>query len=428
MSSTMEKVSTNKIKLRLELAADAFEDALQKAYLKMRGRISVPGFRKGKAPRRLIEQMYGESMFYEEAFDAVFPELYDTAIKSHDLKPVGQPEVDIETIGKGEGLVALAEVYVYPEVLLGQYKALDVQREDDTVDDEAVEQEMMRMRERNAREEDINDRPVQDDDIVTLDYEGTVDGVPFEGGQAEDETLTIGSGSFIPGFEEQMVGMVIGEEKDLHVTFPETYHAEELAGKEAVFHVKVNGIRVRDVPELDDEFAKDIGFDTLDEYKSDVRAKLETEAKRKADNTFENELVEAAVENATIDVPPPLIERQIDIMMNDMAMRMAYQGIRMEDFLHYTNQTEEELRNQRRSDAEARVKGELVLEAIAKAEGIEPAEAEIDEVIARYAQDSGKELEAFREGLTEQQLAYIKEDAKTIAVLNLLKNEALKPE
>lgn len=428
MSSTMEKVSTNKIKLRLELAADAFEDALQKAYLKMRGRISVPGFRKGKAPRRLIEQMYGESMFYEEAFDAVFPELYDTAIKSHDLKPVGQPEVDIETIGKGEGLVALAEVYVYPEVLLGQYKALDVQREDDTVDDEAVEQEMMRMRERNAREEDINDRPVQDDDIVTLDYEGTVDGVPFEGGQAEDETLTIGSGSFIPGFEEQMVGMVIGEEKDLHVTFPETYHAEELAGKEAVFHVKVNGIRVRDVPELDDEFAKDIGFDTLDEYKSDVRAKLETEAKRKADNTFENELVEAAVENATIDVPPPLIERQIDIMMNDMAMRMAYQGIRMEDFLHYTNQTEEELRNQRRSDAEARVKGELVLEAIAKAEGIEPAEAEIDEVIARYAQDSGKELDAFREGLTEQQLAHIKEDAKTIAVLNLLKNEALKPE
>ena len=425
MSSTMEKVSSNKVKLRMELGAEAFDQAMQQAYLKTRGRINVPGFRKGKAPRKLIERMYGESIFYEDAFDAVFPELYAEAVKENDVKAVGQPEIDIEKIGAGEPLVVVAEVYIYPEVTLGEYKGLAVERDDDTVDTEAVDQEIGRVRERNAREQEVEDRPVQDDDIVGLDYAGTIDGVAFEGGTAQGQSLTIGSGQFIPGFEEQMVGMKIGEEKDLTVKFPDEYHAEELKGKDAVFHVKVNSIRVRELPELDDEFAKDVSeFDTLDEYKADILAKLQKEATDRANAQFENELVDAAVENATMDVPPPMVERQIDSMIRDMAMRMAYQGIGMEDFLRYTGQTEDDLRTQYRDDAERRVKGELVIEAIRKAESIEPSEADIDDVVARYAQQSGKEPAEFREGLTEQQMEYVKDDASTIAVLEFLKKEA----
>lgn len=425
MNSTMEKVAGNKIKLKMELAPEAFEQAMQKAYLKTRGRIAVPGFRKGKAPRKLIERMYGESMFYEEAFDEVFPDMYEAAIKEHDAKVVGQPEIDIESIGSESGLVVVAEVYVSPEITLGAYKGLSVEREDDTVDEDAVDQEIGRVRQRNAREVEVEDRPVQEDDIVTLDYLGTVDGVAFEGGTAEGQTLTIGSGQFIPGFEEQTIGMRIGEEKDISVTFPEQYHAEELAGKDAVFHVKVHAIRSRELPDLDDEFAKDASeFDTLDEYKQDIRAKLQAEATRRADAEFENALVEAALENTQMDVPPPMVERQIDVMMRDMSMRMAYQGIRMEDFFKYTGQTEADLREQYREDAEKRVKGELLIEAIRKAEGIEPTEAQIDDVMRRYAEQSGKEVDAFRAELTDKQMEYITEDAAAIAVLELLKQEA----
>lgn len=425
MSSTMEKVSSNKVKLRIELDAEAFDKAIQTAYLKTRGRINVPGFRKGKAPRKLIERMYGESIFYEEAFDEVFPDLYEAAIKENDIKAVGRPDVDIEKIGGGEPLVVSAEVYTYPEVTLGEYKGLTVEKPDDSVDAEAVDQEIGRVRERNAREEEVEDRPVKDDDIVTLDYSGSVDGVKFDGGTAEGQTLTIGSGQFIPGFEEQLVGMKIGEERDITVTFPTEYHAEELAGKEAVFHVKVHGIRVRELPELDDEFAKDVSeFDTLEEYKADIRRKLSDEAEKRANAQYETELVDAAVENATMDVPPPMVERQIDSMLNDMAMRMAYQGIRMEDFLKYTGQSIDELRTQYRDDAEKRVKGELVIEAIRKAESVEPSQEEIDDVTRRYAEQSGKELDAFRDGLTDEQKEYIREDAATIAVLEYLKREA----
>lgn len=425
MNSTMEKVSSNQVKLRMELPAEAFDQAMQKAYLKTRGRINVPGFRKGKAPRKLIEQMYGESMFYEDAFDAVFPEMYEEAIKANDIKAVGQPEVDIETIGAGKNLVVVAEVYVYPEVTLGDYKGLDVERSDATVDDEAIDQEIGRVRQRNAREEEVEGRPVQDDDIVGLDYAGSVDGVAFEGGTAEGQTLTIGSGQFIPGFEEQLVGMNIGEEKDINVTFPTEYHAEELAGKEAVFHVKVNSIRTSELPELDDEFAKDVSeFDTMAEYKADIRRKLEDDAEKRANAEFENELVDAVVENATMDVPPPMVERQIDQMLRDMSMRLAYQGISLEMFMQYTGQTEADMREQQRPEAEKRVKGELAIEAVRKAENLEPSEEEIEDVIRRYGEQSGKDLEEFRKGLTEQQMEYIKDDAATITVLEFLKKEA----
>lgn len=426
MKSTMEKVSTNKVKLRMELEAEKFEEAMQKAYLKARGRINVPGFRKGKAPRRLIEQMYGENLFYEDAFDAVFPDMYDEAIKENDLRVVGQPDVNIDTIQGGQALVVLAEVYVHPEVTLGEYKGLDIARPDDTVGEDAVDQEIGRVRKRNARETEIEGRPVQDDDIVGLDYAGSIDGKVFDGGTAQGQTLTIGSGSFIPGFEEQMIGMNIGEEKDIIVTFPAEYHAEELAGKEAVFHVKVNSIRTSDLPDLDDEFAKDVSeFDTFAQYKADVRNKLEKEAANRATAQYENELVEAAAENAAMELPPPMIESQIDSTVRDMAMRMAYQGMRMEDYLQYTGQTLETLREQYRDAAEKQVRGNLVIAAIRKAEGIEPTQAEIDEVTARYAAQSGQETEKFAEDLTEQQTEHIKEDAATIAVLEFLKKEAL---
>ena len=429
MNSSMEKISSNKVKLRLELEAEAFEEAVQKAYLKMRNRINVPGFRKGKAPRAVIERMYGEGVFYEEAFDLVFPDMYRAAVEENHLEVVDQPSVDIETMEKGKNLVAIAEVFVSPDVELGAYKGLDVQRGTGEVDEEAVDHEIEQVRQRNAREIEVEDRPVQDDDIVNLDYAGSVDGVPFEGGTAQGQTLTIGSGSFIPGFEEQMVGMNIGEEKDLNVTFPEKYHAENLAGKNAVFHVKVNSIHTRELPALDDEFAKDVSeFDTLDEYKKDVRAKLEEQAKKQADAQFENELVEAVVKESKMDIPQAMIERKLDEKVQDLAMRMAYQGMRFDDFLKYTGQTEAQVRDQFRDDATDVVKGELVIKAIRKAENLEPTEEEIDDVIGRYAKASGKDFEEFKKSLNEQQMEYVKEDAATIAVLNLLKKEAKKAE
>ncbi len=425
MNSTVEKISSNQVKLHMELDAASFEEALQKAYLKLKGRIAVPGFRKGKAPRGLIERMYGENVFYEEAFDQAFPQLYEDTLKELDVEPVSQPDIDIDTIGKGKDLIVNVTVYVKPDVTLGEYKGLDVARGDDKVDDEAVEQELSRVQQRNARETDVEDRPVQDDDIVGLDYAGTIDGVPFDGGTAEHQHLTIGSGQFIPGFEEQMVGMKIGEEKDLHVTFPKEYHAEELAGKEAVFHVKVNHIHTRELPELDDEFAKDVSeFDTLDAYKADIRTKLEKEAANRADREFENDLLNAAVANATMDLPASMVDTRVDEMMRETALRLAYQGIRMEDYFKYTGQTEEQMREALRPDAEKNVKGRLVLEAIRKAESLEPSEADIDDVTARYAEQSGKPLEEFKESLTDVQKEYIRDDAATIATLNFLKREA----
>ena len=425
MSTTVEKISSNKVKLRLELEAQAFEEAVQKAYLKMRGRITVPGFRKGKAPRAVIERMYGEGVFYEEALDIVFPDMYRAAVAENGLEVVDQPSVDVETMEKGKDLVVTAEVFVSPDVTLGTYKGLDVQRGSDTVEESEVSQEIERVRARNAREIDVTDRAVQDGDIVGLDYAGTVDGVAFEGGTAKDQTLTIGSHTFIPGFEEQMVGMAIGEEKDLPVKFPEEYHQKDLAGKDAVFHVKVNAIRMRELPALDDEFAKDVSeFDTLDAYQNDVREKLQEQKKNAADAAFENALVEAAVKEAQMDVPAPMVERKLDEKIQDMAMRMAYQGMRFEDFLKYTGQTQEQVREQFREEALNTVKAELVLKAIRKAEGVEPTDEQIADVEARYAKASGQEVEAFREGLTQAQKDYIRDDAATIAVLELLKREA----
>ena len=311
--ATMEKLEGSKVKLTIEVAADEFEKAVQQAYLKTKKNYNVPGFRKGHAPRKVIENAYGWLVFFDEAFDIVYPEVYEAAVREHDITPVDRPDISILSCEQGAPVVFTAEVAVKPEVTLGAYKGIEVEKQEYNVTDEMVEAEIEREREKIASTVEVTDRAVQDGDNVNLDYSGSVDGVKFEGGTAEKQELTIGSGMFIPGFEEQMVGMNVGEEKDITVTFPEQYHSEELAGKEAVFHVKVNAIEETVLPEADDEFAKDVSeFDTIEELRADKRKKLEEAAALRAKNQRENELIEKACANASVEIPEAMIERQMD--------------------------------------------------------------------------------------------------------------------
>ena len=425
MSHTYEKVSGNKAKLTFTIPAEQFDEAMQKAYLKMRGRVNVPGFRKGKAPRRMIETLYGEGVFYEDAFDLIFPEAYQTAVKELDLHPVDQPSVDVDEIGAGQDLKFHLEVFVRPDVTLGEYKGLTVEADQQKLTDDMVDARISQDQDKASRTIDVDDRPVQDGDTVNLDYAGTVDGVAFAGGTAENQTLKIGSHQFIAGFEEQMIGMNIGEEKDLQVKFPDEYHAEELKGKDAVFHVKVNGIQVTEKPELDDDFAADISeFDTFAAYKENIVKELTEQISKNNDAALENALVDKAAENATVDIPQAMIDDQAEYMLREMAMRMSYQGLRLEDYMKYTGQTREDMIAMNKPEAEKRVKAELVIEAIRKAENIEPSEADIDKAIADQAKRSGQDEETFRKNLTDEQKGYLRENAAIQLVLDLLKKDA----
>ena len=425
MSHTYEKVSSNQAKLSFTIPAEEFDAAMHKAFLKNRNRISIPGFRKGKAPRKMIETMYGEAIFYDDALEAVFPDAYDAALKEFDLKPVDRPEVNVDEIGSGKDLKFTALVYVRPDVELGKYKGLKVEVEPKhEVTEDEINARIAQDQQKGARTEDVTDREVQDGDIVNLDYAGSVDGVAFDGGTAQGQTLTIGSHQFIPGFEEQMVGMSIGEEKDLNVTFPTEYHAENLAGKDAVFHVKVNSISRTELPELDDDFAQDNGFDDYKSYKDSIVKELSDRAQQNYDVTVENALVEKAVDNATIEIPEAMIEEQAGYILREMELRMMYQGLRMEDFLKYTNQTREQLAQSYHGEAEKRVRTELVLEAIRKAEGIEPTEEEVQAQIADQAARSGQEVEAFEKTLTDEQRGYLADTAAIQKVVDLLKADA----
>ena len=412
MSTTVEKISSNKVKLSFDVDAAKFDAAMDNAYLKVRGQVNIPGFRKGKAPRKLIENMYGEGVFYDEAFELVFDEVYGPAIDENKVEVVDRPEIELKQIGAGKNLQFTCEVFVKPDVTLGEYKGVSVKKETTPVTDEQVDEKIEQERAKQATEQSVEDRPVAEGDTVNLDYAGTVDGVAFAGGTAEGQTLKIGSHTFIPGFEEQMVGMSIGEEKDLDVTFPESYHAEELAGKAAVFHVKVNGITETRLPALDDEFAKDISeFDTLDEYKKDIRAKLEAQAAERDQNVFTNAVIEKVVMNATVDIPEAMIERQIDSMMRDFEYRLASQGLKLADFMKYTGQDEKAFRANYRGQAEKSVKAHLVLEAVEKAESIDATEEQIDAQIAQLAPQTGKSAEELKATLSEADLGYFKADA-----------------
>ena len=412
MSTTVEKISSNKVKLSFDIDAAKFDAAMDKAYIKVRGQVNIPGFRKGKAPRKLIENMYGEGVFYDEAFELVFDEVYGPAIDENKVDVVDRPEIEIQQIGAGKNLQFTCEVFVKPDVTLGEYKGVEVKKEKTEVTDEQVDAKVEEERSKQATEVAVEGRAVAEGDTVNLDYAGSVDGVAFAGGTAEGQTLKIGSHTFIPGCEEQMVGMNIGEEKDLDVTFPEEYHAKELAGKKAVFHVKVNGITETQLPALDDDFAKDISeFDTLEEYKADIRAKLEAQAAERDQNAFTNAVIEKVIANATVEIPEAMIERQIDSMMRDFEYRLASQGLKLADFMKYTGQDEKAFRANYRDQAEKSVRAHLVLEAVEKAEAIDATEEQIDAQIAQFAPQSGKSVEELKQTLTEADREYFKADA-----------------
>ncbi|MBE5783900.1 MAG: trigger factor [Clostridiales bacterium] len=426
MSYTVEKISGNQVKIAFEIASEKFDEAVAKAYLKVRGKVNVPGFRKGKAPRKLIESMYGEAVFYDEAFDILFPGEYEACVKENDLKVVDRPEVDeVEQIGCGQDLKFTVKVFVKPDVELGNYKGLKATKYVHKVTDEEIDARINQDVEKATTMADVTDRAVENGDIVNLDYAGSVDGVAFAGGTAQGQTLEIGSGRFIPGFEEQMIGMNLNEEKDLQVKFPEEYHAEELKGKDAIFHVKVNGIQMKVKPALDDDFAADVSeFNTFDEYKQNITKELTERADKNAEVALENELVQQAVDAADCDIPEAMIEDEIEIMLREMKMRMMYQGLRYEDYLKYTGQSEEQVKEMYQPEAKNRVKMQLVLEAMVKAEAIEVTEEEVEKATAEEAERMGREVEEFKASLNERQKEYLKENAAIRKVVDLVVDKA----
>ena len=426
MATTFEKLSSNKVKLGFVVESEKFDEGIRKAYQRNVKKFNIPGFRRGKAPMKIIENYYGPGVFYEDAFDIIFPDIYRAALEEHDVKPVDRPELEVEQIEKGKELKFTVEVFVRPDVELGQYTHLGIEKKVEEVTDDDVMADIERARDRAARYVEVTDREAKLDDQANIDYQGLLDGVPFEGGTAQGHELVLGSGAFIPGFEDQVVGMKIGEEKDLNVTFPENYHSAELAGKPVVFKVKLNSLREKEVPALDDEFVKDVSetANTVDEYKKEIREKLEKQAEERADAAFESEIIETISDNAKIDIPKAMVEEQIDAMLRDMELRMMYQGLRMQDFLKYSGQTMEQLRDTYRQQAEDRVKTQLTLEAITKAEGIEPTDEEIDKELSRFAEQGKKTLEEFKKDMPEGDLAYFKEVATINKTVKFLKDNA----
>lgn len=421
MSSTFEKLTSNKVKLNFVVSAEDFDKALATAYSKNVKRFNIPGFRRGKAPRHVIEMHYGPSVFFEDAFDEIFPVVYSEAIKEHNVEPVDRPELDVTQIEKGKDLLFSVEVFVRPDVVLGDYKNLEAKKVVDEVTDDDVSAEIERARDRNSRFVEVTDRPARLDDQVNIDYAGFDGDNQFAGGTAKGQELVLGSGQFIPGFEDQLVGATVGQDVDVNVTFPEEYHEKSLAGKPVVFHVHVNGIREKEVPALDDEFAKDMGFDTLDEYKADVKANLVKRAEERAETAFENEVVEKAVATCEMDIPNGMVEEAIDNMLRDMEMRLMYQGMKLDDYFKYTGQTREQVREMYREQAAERVKTQLALEAIRDAEKIEATEEEIDAEIAKLADSRKKSLEDMKKQLTDGDKEYFKQAATMNRVVEFLK-------
>ena len=426
MTTTFEKLSSNKVKLGFVVEPEKFSEGLKTAYNKMKGRVSIPGFRRGKAPMKVIENYYGEGVFYEDALDAIFPEIYEAGLKEHDVDPVDRPEITVDQIGRGKELKFTVEVFVRPDVKLGDYTHLGIVKTVDEVTDDDVMAEIERARDRASRWVEINDRPAKLDDQVNIDYAGFDGDVQFDGGTAQNHDLILGSGSFIPGFEDQLVGKSVGEECDVNVTFPEDYHAKELAGKPVVFKVKINDIREKEVPALDDDFVKEASetADTVDEYKAEIRANLEKAADSRAENAFENEVVETICENAETDIPAAMIEDQLDSTMREMEMQMAYQGIRMDDYMKYTGQTREQLRDMYRQQATDQVKTRLVVDAIRKAENITATDEEIDAEMQQYADRRKQSLEDFKASLTDADKTGFADAAATRKTFEFLKANA----
>lgn len=427
MSLQVENLEHNMAKLTIEVSAEDVEKALQQAYLKERKRISLPGFRKGKVPRQVIEKMYGPEVFYDEAANHMISEAYGKANDECELEIASQPKVEIVQLEKGKPFIFTAEVAVKPEVALGEYKGLKVDKVSAEVTDEEVDAEIEKERERNARTVDVTDRAVQDKDQITLDFEGFVDGTAFEGGKGEDYPLTIGSGAFIPGFEDQLIGAEIGKETEVKVTFPEEYQAKELAGKEAVFKCTVKTIKVKELPELDDEFASDVSEEgeTMEEYKAEVRGKLKERKEREAKEKKENQVVEQAVANAEIDLPEPMVDLQARQMADDFARRIMQQGMTLEQYFQFTGLSEEKMMEELKPQAEKRIRTRLVLEAIVAAENIEVSDERLEEELKKMAEAYQMEVDKLKEFMGENEKKQMKEDIAVQEAVTLITEAAV---
>ena len=424
MSLQVERLEHNMAKLTIEVSAEELEGALQKAYQKQKGKISIPGFRKGKVPRQLVEKMYGPEIFYDDAANALIPEAYAKAYDESGLDIVSQPKIDVTQIEKGKAFIFTAEVAVKPEVTLGQYKGIEVDSFSTEVSAEEVEAKLAEEQNKNARTITVEGRPVQDKDEVVLDFEGFVDGVAFEGGKGENYPLTIGSGSFIPGFEEQLIGVEPEQEVEVKVTFPEDYHAEDLKGKDAVFKCTVHEIKAKELPELDDEFASEVSeFDTLEEYKADVEKKLREEKESTGKRAQEDQAVNAIIANAEMNLPEAMIETEARQMLDNFAQRLQQQGLTFEQYMQFTGMTVDKMTEEMRPQAEKRIKTRLVLEAIVSAENIEVSDERLDEEVAKMAEAYGMEVDKLKEYMGDREKEQMKldmavQDAITFVVEN----------
>lgn len=425
MKAELVKKEGNKVTLKITVDNNKFEEAVNKAYNKTKGKYNIPGFRKGKAPKVVIETQYGKGVFYNDAIDMLFPEVYPEAIKELNIDPIDRPDLDIEEISKDNGLVMVVNVEVKPEFELGAYKGIEISKVDNTVSEEDVEARLNEMVNRNARLTSVEDKALENGDTAVIDFEGFENGVAFEGGKGENYNLVIGSNTFIPGFEDQLVGKKAGEEVEVNVTFPEAYHAENLAGKPVVFNVKVNDVKVKEVPALDDEFAKDTTeFETLAELRADVKAKLEEQTKNAADAEMRNALVEKVSANTEVEVPEAMVQHQIDNMLMELNYQLQYQGLNLEQLLQMTGRGLDELREERRADAERLVKSSLVLEAIAEKENVEANDADVDAELEKMAAMYNMEVEKIKSSLRETDIEDIKGQIKIRKTLDLLVENA----
>ncbi len=407
MKYTFESAEKSTVKIKITLTQKEWADAQTEAYNKTKGKFSIPGFRKGKAPRHMIEQMYGQGVFFEDAINYAFPKYYyDILDKEPTIEAIDRPELEIDKLSE-KGITLVAIVPVKPEVKLGEYKGIKFDKIEYNVTDKDVEDELDRLVKRNAREVEVTDRPAQNGDITVIDYSGSVDGVKFDGGTAEKQTLELGSGSFIPGFEDQVVGMSIGEEKDINVKFPEEYHAENLKGKDAVFAVKLHEIKVKEYPEVNDEFIKEAaGAESVEAFKAETKTKLQDANDKRAKAEIEDKIIKSIADKSEVEIPSALVERQVDSLVQDMEYRMMYQGLKLEDYLKYTKQTMEDYRKGFYKQAEEQVKVQLVIEKITKVEDIKATEEEIDAKISEQAIAMNRDAEEFKKSLNERQVAY----------------------
>ena len=426
MSLQVEKLEKNMAKLTIEVSAEELEKAIQGAYLKQRKHISVPGFRKGKVPRQMIEKMYGVEIFYEDAANALIPEAYAKAYDESELAIVSQPSIDVVQLEKGKPFIFTAEVALKPEVTLGEYKGLKVDKVSTRVTAKEVDAKLEEEQKKNARTITVEDRAVQDGDEIVLDFEGFVNGVAFEGGKGENYPLTIGAGSFIPGFEEQLIGAEAEKEVEVNVTFPEEYHSEELAGKEATFKCTVHEIKVKELPELDDDFAAEVSeFDTLEEYKADIKAKIKEQKQAEGNRQKEDQAVEKAVANATMEIPEAMIDTQVGQMVQEFAQRLQSQGLSMEQYFQFTGLTADKMNEEMRPQAVKRIETRLVLEAIAKAENIEISEEKLDAELTKMAEMYQMEVDKLKEYMGESEKEQMKADMAVQEAVTLLVDSAV---